>query len=50
MGTAYDYGKGIFNRRPRDMSQFANLNLYDDNSEKDYIDLDKSYRFCNLKI
>ena len=43
MGTAYDYGKGIFNRRPRDMSQFANLNLYDDNSEKDYIDLDKSY-------
>ena len=32
MGTAYDYGKGIFNRRPRDMSQFANLNLYDDNN------------------
>ena len=32
MGTAYDYGKGIFNRRPRDMSQFANLNLYDDDN------------------
>ena len=30
IGTAYDYGKGIFGRKPRDMSQFNKLGLYDD--------------------
>ena len=27
LGTAYDYGKGIFGRKPRDMSQFNKLGL-----------------------
>ena len=27
LGTAYDYGKGIFGPKPRDMSQFNNLGL-----------------------
>ena len=30
LGTAYDYGKGILGRKPRDMSQYSNLGLYDD--------------------
>ena len=38
MGTAYDYGKGIFNREPKDMSQFANLNLYDDRMQQKAFD------------
>ena len=28
IGTAYDYGKGIFGRKPRDMSQFNKLGLF----------------------
>ena len=28
IGTAYDYGKGIFGKKPRDMSQFNSLGLF----------------------
>ena len=28
IGSAYDYGKGIFGRKPRDMSQYNNLGLF----------------------
>ena len=28
IGTAYDYGKGIFGKKPRDMSQFNKLGLF----------------------
>ena len=30
LGTAYDYGKGIFGPKQKDMSQFNNLGLYED--------------------
>ena len=30
LGTAYDYGKGIFGPKQKDMSQFNNLGLYTD--------------------
>tara|TARA_R110002074_G_scaffold59738_5_gene145117 strand:- start:263 stop:1354 length:1092 start_codon:yes stop_codon:yes gene_type:complete len=30
LGTMYDYGKGIFGPKTKDMSQYSNLGLYDD--------------------
>ena len=43
LGTAYDYGKGIFGRKPRDMSQFNNLNLYDDDAKINNTSFDKYF-------
>jgi len=34
IGGAYDYGKGIFNKKPRDMSQFNELSLTPYNERK----------------
>ena len=52
LGSAYDYGKGIFGRKPRDMSQFANLNLYDDRMQQKafYDDALLSDNYSDMKI
>ena len=36
LGTAYDYGKGIFGPKQKDMSQFNNLGLYSDRFPSGY--------------
>ena len=36
IGTAYDYGKGIFGNKPRDMSEFNKLGLYADSFPSGY--------------
>jgi|TARA_E500000305_G_scaffold96595_1_gene86729 hypothetical protein len=37
IGTAYDYGKGIFGNKPRDMSEFNKLSLTLPENQKTYI-------------
>jgi len=34
IGSMYDKGKGIFGRKPRDMSEFNKLSLYDDSQKQ----------------
>jgi len=52
LGSAYDYGKGIFGRKPRDMSQFNNLNLYDDRMQQKAFDDEAllSDNYSDMKI
>jgi hypothetical protein len=52
LGSAYDYGKGIFGRTPRDMSQFNNLNLYDDRMQQKafYDDALLSDNYSDMKL
>jgi hypothetical protein len=52
LGSAYDYGKGIFNIGPKDMSQFNALGLYDDRMRQKafYDDALYSDNYSDMKI
>ena len=52
IGSAYDYGKGIFGKKPRDMSQYRNLGLYDDRMKQKafYDDALLSDNYSDMKI
>ena len=52
IGSAIDKGKGIFGRKPRDMSQYKNLGLYDDRMKQKsfYDDALLSDNYSDMKL